>query len=87
MGKCLRICFKIDKSVGLAVDEMGNRADSYACHTVENVDTYTVGRERYKKLVENSRKLIAESLNCNVEKVIPITLNEYLDNTMKEGLE
>lgn len=81
MKKCLRLCFKVDKSLALAVDDEGNPVDSYVCHIVEGVNTYTVARNKYKELVEDGRKLLASIFACDVENLVPITLNEYLDNT------
>jgi hypothetical protein len=84
MNKNLRFCFRVDKSVGLAEDEFGNPSDFYICLKAKNVKTYTVKRKEYKTLQESFRNIAASELKCDVSKLIPITLNEYLDETGSE---
>ena len=84
MVKNLRFCFRIDKSVGLAQDENGNNVEAYACITSKGVDSYTIPKEKYEKAKDAARRMIRDSLNCDIELVTPITLNEYLDNTEED---
>lgn len=81
MSKSLRFCFKVDKSVGLAEDENGNKAEAFACAKVKDVKRYEVPREQYTKLQDGFRKMLAAQLGCDIYLLTPITLNEYLDNT------
>lgn len=81
MSKNLRFCFKVDKLVGLAEDEFGNPEESYVCVKAKNVKTYTVNREKYKTMQESFIKLVAKQLQCDVNLLTPVTLNEYLDET------
>ena len=37
MSKNLRLCYRIDKSLGLAVDEDGNYGDAFVCVKAKNV--------------------------------------------------
>ena len=84
MNKNLRFCFRVDKSVGLAEDEFGNQSDFYICLKAKKEKTYTVKRKEYKTLQESFRNIAASELKCDVSKLIPITLNEYLDETGSE---
>ena len=82
--KRLRFCFRIDAKVGMAKDEDGNKCEAFACCKAEGVESYTVPKENYQNVQEGYRKVLASKLKCDVELIIPITLNEYLDKTEEE---
>ena len=84
MSKSLRFCFKVDKSVGLAEDEKDNPGEAFVCLKAKNVKRYQVPSEDYKTMQEGFRKMAAASVQCDISLIIPITLNEYLDNTEED---
>lgn len=77
MIKNLRLCFKIDKSVRVNLD---NSKDSYICYMARNVDKYNYPAKEYNDLVEAVREKLAEQIKCSIDLITPVTLNEYLDN-------
>lgn len=79
----IRLCYRIEKEAGLAEDEHGNQSEAYNCIKL-NYKTYNVPKKKYKMLVEYGRKLTKEMFNIDENLVVPITLNEYLDNTSEE---
>ena len=79
----LRLCFEIDKSVGLAEDENGEKSEAYICVKAD-VKTYELEKEKYKLLQEGFRKITANQWGIEINKLTPITLNEYLDKTNEE---
>lgn len=79
----LRLCFKVDKSVGLAEDENGEKSEAYIC-VKANVKTYELEKEKYKLLQEGFRKITANQLGIEIDKLTPITINEYLDKTEED---
>ena len=84
MSKQLRFCFRIDKSVGIAEDENGNKAEAFVCAKAKDVKRYEVPRKQYVKLQEGFRKMLAAQIGCDISLLTPITLNEYLDNTEED---
>ena len=74
MNKELRICYRIDKSVG---------SKTFKCIKVKSW-SYTLPRDKYKAIQEKHRRKIAAQLHCDKELVVPITLNEYLDRNSEE---
>ena len=84
MSKNIRLCYRIDKSLGLAVDEDGNYGDAFVCVKAKNVKSYTIDSEEYKDLQEIFRVMVATQLKCELSLLTPITLNEYLDNTEED---
>ena len=78
--KVLRFCFRVNEKVGLAEDEEGNKAEAFICAKAKGVPSYTVPKEEYKDMQDAYRKLFAHQLECGIEMLEPITLNEYLDN-------
>ena len=76
----IRLCYRIEKEAGWGEDEQGNPTEVYSCVKLR-CKTYNIPREQYKELVEAERKVIARSFKVDESLVIPITLNEYLDNT------
>lgn len=84
MSKNLRLCFKIDKSVGMAEDEEGNKAEAFVQAKAKNVKRYEIPREQYTKLQEGFRKMLAAQIGCDISLLTPITLNEYLDETEED---
>lgn len=87
MSKSLRFCFRIDKSVGMAKDEEGNKAEAFVQAQTKGVNSYEIPREKYKKLQNGFRKMVAEQIGCDISLLTPITLNEYLDNTEEDESE
>lgn len=81
MKKNLRICFKIDASVGMAIDKNGNESEAFVCVKAEDVKSYTIPSEEYKNIQEGFRNMLAAQIGCDISLLTPITLNEYLDNT------
>ncbi|NME66053.1 hypothetical protein HF846_15810 [Clostridium cadaveris] len=81
MEKNLRICFRTDKSLGIAEDEFGNPDEAYICVKAKNVKSYVIDSESYKQLQEEFKKVVANQLECDIKIITTITLNEYLDNT------
>lgn len=84
MIKNLRLCYRIDKSLGLSVDDDGNYYDAFVCVKAKNVKSYTIDSEEYKDLQERFRVMVANQLKCELRLLTPITLNEYLDNTEED---
>lgn len=84
MSKNLRICFRVDKSVGWSKDEEGNLSDFYICLKAKDVNRYTMKNNEYKALQEAFRKIAANELKCDEKLLTPITINEYLDKTETE---
>lgn len=84
MSKNIRLCYRIDKSLGLAVDEDGNYSDAFVCVTAKNVKSYTIDDKEYKNLQEEFRAIVANQLKCELSLLTSITLNEYLDNTEED---
>ena len=82
--KRLRFCFRIDKKVGVAEDGNGNPAEAFVCAKAEGIKSYTVPKEEYQSMQEGYRKILANQLECDIELLTPITLNEYLDETEEE---
>lgn len=80
----LRLCYEVDKAVGLAEDEQGNPAEAYVCMSLKDVNTYNVEASKYKELHDSMIETLAKQLDCDEKHIKPITLNEYLDNT-EEG--
>lgn len=83
-NKNLRFCFRIDKSIGLAQDEDGNNVEAYVCIKSKNVSSYELPSKIYKDIQDVDRAVIQKALNCDINLITPITLNEYLDNTEEE---
>ena len=79
----LRLCFKIHKSVGLAEDENGEKSEAYICTEV-TVETYELERKKYENLQDAFTRINAALLGIEIDKIAPITLNEYLDKTEEE---
>lgn len=79
--KTLRFCFKIDAKVGMVKDEEGNNGEAFACMRAKGVESYNIPSDQYLSIQEGFRKVIVNQLKCDEKYVIPITLNEYLDNT------
>ena len=75
----LRFCYKIDKKVHMAKDEDGNPTEAYSCVTVKT-HTYCLPKEQYKTLNEQFRSIISITSDISKALIVPITLNEYLDN-------
>ena len=84
MGKSLRFCYKADKKLKLIEDENGKPAEAFLCLKANNVATYDLSEEAYKKLEIEFRKVVANKLSCDIDQIIPITINEYLDSTETE---
>ena len=84
MEKSLRFCFKVDKSVKMVVDKNGNGEEAFACIKATGVESYTLPSKNYKDMQEAYRQIIAAQLECDIELLTPITLNEYLDNTEED---
>ena len=79
----IRLCYRIDKEAGWGEDENGNPTEVYSCIKM-NCKSYNIPKEEYKELVELGKILTISSFNIDEKFVIPITLNEYLDNTEEE---
>lgn len=84
MSKNLRFCYKVDKKVGLAEDELGNPGEAFICLKAKDVKKYIVEKDVYKDMQNAFRKIAANQLNCDEELLTPITINEYLDATDTE---
>lgn len=80
----IRLCFKIAAEAGFAEDENGEPGEAFVCAALKDVKSYTMVSEYYEKAVESMRKIVAEQIQCDIELITPITLNEYLDNTEEE---
>ena len=81
MVKNIRFCFRVDKKAGFIESGEG---DSFVCLILKNVKSYEIPAEQYEKHKKEMREIIAGQLKCDIELLIPITLNEYLDNTEVE---
>lgn len=79
----IRLCYRVDKEACKAEDEYGKPKEVYSCIKLE-FKNYDVCGEEYEELVVAGKKLTAASFNVDEKLVIPITLNEYLDNTEEE---
>lgn len=79
----LRLCYKVDESVGLAVDENGNNVAAYICVKAKS-KSYEVSSEQYKDLEEAFKKLSASQMKIDEDKLTPVSINEYLDMTGDE---
>lgn len=79
----IRLCYRIEKEAGWGEDERGNPTQVYSCMKI-NCTTYNVPKNQYKELVKAGRRITAEQFNIDEKLIIPITLNEYLDN-VEEG--
>lgn len=79
----IRLCYRIEKESGLGEDEFGNPTEVYSCVKL-NCRTYNVPKKQYKELVEAGRRITASQFKIDENLIIPITLNEYLDNTEEE---
>ena len=79
--KRLRFCFRINEKVRATEDENGNPAESFVCAKAEGVKSYTLPKDEYQSIQEGYRKILASQLECDIELLTPITLNEYLDET------
>lgn len=84
MRKTLRLCFRADKKLELALDTDGTYAEGYLCVKVKDVDSYTLPEEEYKNLQDAFRVMLAEEFNYDIHLLTPITLDEYLDGTTGE---
>lgn len=76
----LRLCFEIDKELGLITAEGGEKRECYVCVRV-GCDEDRVARREYEKLCENARRVLANLNKCDISLIRPITLNKYLDET------
>lgn len=81
MCKNLRFCYRVDKEAGLAEDENGNPSVAFICCMAKDVKTYTLSEETYKELQESLRRIASEQLECDINLITPVTINEYLDET------
>lgn len=79
----IRLCYRIEKEAGWGEDENGNPTEVYSCVKM-NCKTYNIKKEEYKELIELGKKLTAGQFHIEEELVVPITLNEYLDNTEED---
>ena len=75
----IRLCYRVEKEAGWGEDEYGNPTEVYSCVKV-NCTTYNVPKKQYEELVESGRRILATKFKINENLIIPITLNEYLDN-------
>lgn len=80
----IRLCYRVEKEAGWGEDEFGNPTEVYSCVKV-NCKTYNFPKNQYKELVEVGKKMTARSFNIDEKFIIPITLNEYLDNTEEDN--
>lgn len=72
MSKNLRFCFKAQKR---------NKDEVYMCLKAKGADSYILPGKDYKNMQEAYRKILAAQLQCDPNTLIPVTLNEYLDNS------
>ena len=79
----IRLCYRLEKEIGMVEDEQGNPLECYVCCQVD-VKKDPVPRKQYKELVDAFRKLIAKQNAIDENYITPITLNEYLNHTEKE---
>jgi hypothetical protein len=84
MKKTLRFCFRINEKVGMAEDKNGNPSEAFICAKAKGAPIYNIPKEKYQDMQEAYRKLLASQLECDIEMLEPITLNEYLDETEEE---
>lgn len=75
----IRFCYKMTKEAEVAVDEDGNFDDAFACIKLESKEP--ISEESYKDAHEFFRRAMANQLETDIENVIPISVDEYLDNT------
>ena len=80
----IRLCFKLEKEAKFAEDENGIPCETYVCASLKDIKTYDLAEEDYKIAHEGMKKVIAKQIDCDIELITPITLNEYLDNTEDE---
>lgn len=79
-----RLCYRLEKEVGLGEDEFGNPTETYSCIKV-GVNTYELDNKAYKEMQEAFRKITASQMGVDEKYITPITLNEYLDNTEEDN--
>lgn len=79
----IRLCYRIEKEAAWGEDEYGNPTEVYSCVKIDS-KTYNVPKNEYRELIEVTKKLVAATFKVDEELIIPITLNEYLDNVGDE---
>lgn len=75
--------YRIEKEAGWGEDEQGNPAPVYTELKI-NKATKAITEEKYAEMHENHRFSMAETINTDVKHVIPIGVEEYLENTEDE---
>lgn len=75
----LVFCYKLSKEIGLGYDEEGNPCETYSAVKldVKNLPT----EEDYKKAHKSFAKVLANQLSTEEKYIIPISKEEYLENT------
>ncbi|WP_302631650.1 hypothetical protein [uncultured Clostridium sp.] len=76
----IRLCYRLEKEIGMVEDKQGNPLECYVCCQVD-VKKDPVPRKQYKELVDAFRKLIAKQNAFDENYITPITLNDYLNHT------
>lgn len=79
----IRLCYRLEKEVGMAEDKQGNPSECYVCCQVD-VKKDPMPRKQYKELLDAFRKLIAKQHAVDENYITPITLNDYLNHTEEE---
>lgn len=79
----IRLCYRVSEDVGLAQDELGNNTEAFTCVKID-VKQDPMPSQEYKDLQDGFRKIVANELECDEKLVVPVTLNEYLNNTQDD---
>lgn len=79
----IRLCYRIEKSAGCGQDKYSNPTEVYSCVKV-HCTTYNMPKNKYKKYVREGRRIIAAKFKIDEKLIVPITLNEYLDQKDEE---
>lgn len=76
----IRLCYRMEKELELAIDENGEPVEAFMCCKIE-VKKDPMPSKEYKDLVEGVRKILASQHETDKKYIVPITLNEYLNET------
>jgi len=79
----IKMFYRLEKEVGVGIDfETLEPVGAYTCVSVsvKNVPT----SEQYKELGESMKALVANQLDCDPKYIIPVTEEEYVENTDEE---
>lgn len=79
----IRLCYRLEKQLEMAVDENGEAIEAFLCCKID-VKKDPIPSEEYKCLVDGFRKILANHHETDEKYIVPITLNEYLNETEED---